>query len=45
MHRLSASFILGYHGCRKSVGEKLLAGADFEPSDNAYDWLGPGVYF
>jgi hypothetical protein len=45
MHRLSASFILGYHGCRKSVGEKLLAGAAFEPSDNAYDWLGPGIYF
>lgn len=45
MHRLSASFVLGYHGCRKSVGEKLLAGFDFEPSDNAYDWLGPGIYF
>lgn len=45
MHRLTASFVLGYHGCRQSVGEKLLAGADFEPSDNAYDWLGPGIYF
>jgi hypothetical protein len=45
MHRLSASFILGYHGCRRPVGERLLSGADFQPSDNAYDWLGPGTYF
>ncbi len=45
MHRLSASFVLGYHGCRKAVGEALLRGVDFEPSDNAYDWLGPGIYF
>jgi len=45
MHRLSASFILGYHGCHRRVGEELLAGADFRPSENAYDWLGPGVYF
>jgi hypothetical protein len=45
MHSLSTSFVLGYHGCRNAVAEKLLAGHAFEPSDNAYDWLGPGVYF
>lgn len=45
MHRLSTSFILGYHGCRRLVGEKLLAGVAFEPSENVYDWLGPGIYF
>ncbi len=45
MHRLSSSFILGYHGCRRSVGEKLLNGEAFEPSENDYDWLGSGIYF
>ena len=45
MHRLSTSFILGYHGCDKRVGERLLEGEDFIPSNNDYDWLGPGIYF
>lgn len=45
MHRLSASFVLAYHGCRKDIAEKLIAGADFKPSENDYDWLGPGIYF
>ena len=45
MHRLSASFVLAYHGCRKDVAEKLSAGAEFKPSENDYDWLGPGSYF
>ncbi|HXE06468.1 MAG TPA: hypothetical protein VN612_01145 [Acidobacteriaceae bacterium] len=45
MHRLSSSFILGYHGCQRSVGERLIAGEPFAPSDNDYDWLGPGIYF
>src|SRR5271155_2352654 len=44
LHRLS-SFILGYHGCDRKVGERLLEGAAFKPSDNDYDWLGPGIYF
>lgn len=37
--------VLGYHGCDRSVGEKLLAGAAFLPSAKRHDWLGPGVYF
>ena len=46
MHRLSASFVLAYHGCDRSVGEKLPLGkGSFRKSDNAYDWLGPGMYF
>ena len=45
MHRLTSAFILGYHGCDKEVGERLLAGVAFQPSDNDYDWLGPGIYF
>lgn len=45
MHRLSSSFILAYHGCQRQVGEKLLAGELFTPSENDYDWLGPGIYF
>ena len=45
MHRLTSSFILGYHGCDRDVGERLLRGTPFKPSDNDYDWLGPGVYF
>jgi hypothetical protein len=45
MHHLSSSFILGYHGCDRGVGERLLAGEPFKQSENDYDWLGPGVYF
>lgn len=46
MSRLHTSFVLGYHGCLKETGEKILSGHSFfEPSDNSYDWLGPGVYF
>ena len=45
MHRLSSSFILGYHGCQKAVGERLIAGEPFTPSNNDYDWLSPGIYF
>jgi hypothetical protein len=45
VHRLTSAFILGYHGCDRDVGERLLAGSSFTPSNNDYDWLGPGVYF
>jgi len=45
MTRASA-FVLGYHGCDKAVGEKILAGGEhLKPSDNDYDWLGTGIYF
>lgn len=45
MHRLATTFILGYHGCDREVGERILAGEQIQPSDNDYDWLGPGAYF
>ncbi len=46
MHRLSTSFLFGYHGCDHSFGNELLAGrATLQVSENDYDWLGPGVYF
>ncbi|MDK9721421.1 MAG: hypothetical protein OEL53_09590 [Rhodospirillales bacterium] len=45
MDRLSYSFILGYHGCDREVGERLLEGVPFRTSENEYDWLGHGIYF
>ena len=45
MHRLSASFVLGYHGCDAAVAQRLLKNQAFKPSHNDYDWLGEGVYF
>jgi hypothetical protein len=45
LHNLASSFVLGYHGCDRVVGERVLAGAELVPSANAYDWLGPGIYF
>jgi hypothetical protein len=45
LHRLSSSFVLGYHGCDREVGERLIAGAPFVVSENEYDWLGSGIYF
>ena len=45
MHNLSTSFILGYHGCDRETGERLLSNEAFQPSENDYDWLGSGIYF
>lgn len=45
MHRLSASFVLAYHGCDRDVAERVLDGERFTPSTNDYDWLGHGIYF
>lgn len=45
MERLTYSFVLGYHGCERKIGERILSGEAFEPSRNEYDWLGTGVYF
>lgn len=45
MHRLTASFILGYHGCDRATAEALLGGGAFAASQNAWDWLGHGTYF
>lgn len=46
MTRLHTSFVLGYHGCDRSLGEEILAGAaTLKESSQDFDWLGPGVYF
>ena len=46
MHSLSATFVLGYHGCDRRVGSALLDGtAHFTASQNEWDWLGSGIYF
>ena len=45
MIRLGTGLVLGFHGCPGETAERLLAGAEFQPSDNLYDWLGPGAYF
>lgn len=37
--------VVAYHGCDAAVAEQLIAGAPFQRSENAYDWLGTGVYF
>jgi hypothetical protein len=42
----ASAFVLGFHGCDESVGEKILAGkGHLVPSANDYDWLGHGIYF
>jgi hypothetical protein len=46
MSRLTTSFVLGYHGCEREVGEKILLNeAPFQPSTASWHWLGQGIYF
>jgi len=41
------SLLVAYHGCDATVRDDLVIGklAKLRPSENKYDWLGPGVYF
>ena len=40
------TWVLGYHGCNREVGEAVLAGeTTLRPSENDWDWLGTGIYF
>ena len=46
MYARLPSFVLGFHGCDRDVGERILSGQDqLRPSQNQYDLLGPGIYF
>ena len=41
-----SGFIFGFHGTKKEIAEKVLAGHTvLRKSANDYDWLGSGVYF
>ncbi|MFZ2958613.1 MAG: hypothetical protein WA705_17125 [Candidatus Ozemobacteraceae bacterium] len=47
LYESNPSFVLGFHGCDKEVGEKILSrnGTHLNQSENDYDWLGHGIYF
>ncbi|MDR0954530.1 MAG: hypothetical protein LBM20_04015 [Rikenellaceae bacterium] len=39
-------FIFGFHGCEKSVRDKIVSNQErMKRSENSYDWLGSGFYF
>ncbi|MDP1586210.1 MAG: hypothetical protein Q8M07_00580 [Prosthecobacter sp.] len=41
-----SSIHIGYHGCDRETGERVLAGkTELLLSTNDYDWLGDGIYF
>jgi hypothetical protein len=44
-----ARIVVGYHGCTRTFADALLLGkipiAQWNKSENAYDWLGEGIYF
>lgn len=40
------SFVLGFHGCDRSVAKKVISKRQpLKYSKNKYDWLGSGIYF
>ena len=42
----ATSFVLGYHGCDRRIGEDILRNDEHVGiSKNRYDWLGEGAYF
>jgi len=43
--RFATAFVLGFHGCDRAVGEEALSGGTLRPSEQDFDWLGPGIYF
>jgi hypothetical protein len=46
MYQCAPSFVLGFHGCDKKVGQDILHGKVIQDfSRNKYDWLGSGIYF
>ena len=44
MYTSIPSFVLGFHGCTKSIGERALTHklVHLKSSENQYDWLGHG---
>jgi len=46
MPSISSGYIIGYHGCDRELGLRLINGTDeLNPSINTWDWLGAGIYF
>lgn len=46
MYPAKPGFTIGFHGCDKTVGRRVVAGViSLRPSTNKYDWLGHGIYF
>ena len=46
MYSSLPTFVLGFHSCDRTVGERVLSGEErLKPSKNEYDWLGHGSYF
>lgn len=38
--------VTAFHSCDRELGMRLLNGSDeLRPSNNTWDWLGPGIYF
>lgn len=46
MYDIRPNLVIGFHGCDKSIADKLIANhAVIEKSEKPYDWLGHGMYF
>jgi hypothetical protein len=46
MYSTRSGLVLGFHGCDKSLIEKIiLQQSELKQSSNKYDWLGHGSYF
>ena len=46
MYRKLPNLVIGFHGCKKDVFDKVVLGGEpLKASSNAYDWLGNGIYF
>ena len=47
MYSTLPHFVLGFHGCDKSVADEIISHSNkhLERSTNEYDWLGHGIYF
>lgn len=47
LYEYQPSFILGFHGCDREVGMRILSSPEehLVRSEKKYDWLGHGVYF
>lgn len=47
MYTRRSGLILGFHGCDKSIRDRVVNESGFmlKKSENDYDWLGHGIYF